>query len=366
MATHGDQVAQTMTTQELAARLGTKESPVVVDVREPDEFASWSIPGSVNIPVAAVEKNLDKLRNGEVVVVCASGRRSTLVTEQLRGAGIGVRNLLGGMGAWADTYDHVTFSAASATVVQIRRRGKGCLSYVVGANGEALVIDPTAELEEYLSIAKENGWTIRHIVDTHLHADHFSGARALREATGATLYLSKAEPYAYEFAPLLGDDAIQVGGDAGVTVRAIAAPGHTEGSTIYLLENAVVFTGDILFVDGIGRPDLADKADLFAQHLYDTLHNVILELPDEVQVCPGHYGDNVSVLPDTPVSAKLGTLRGYEPFSFDRNHFVTWATSRASVRPPNYQEIILSNLGRRELSDQERHDLEMGPNRCSL
>lgn len=355
-----------ITGTELAGKLGTSEAPVIVDVREPDEFASWAIPGAVNIPAGQVDSNLKRFSMGDVVVVCASGRRSTEVTDHLRDAGIHVRNLLGGMGAWADTYDRATLWIDNLEVVQVRRRGKGCLSYIIAANGEALVIDPTVATHEYLAIAQQHRWAIRHVADTHLHADHVSGARLLAEATGADLHLSAVEPYGYRFEPLSGDDVIRLGGVDGVAVRALAAPGHTEGSSVYVIEDRLLFSGDILFVDGIGRPDLADKASLFADHLFDTLHSVVLPMSDATVVLPAHYGDAVAVVPGELVSAHLGTLRAYEPFGYSKDVFIEWAASRASARPPNYEEIISANLGRRDLTVEQCHDLEMGPNRCAL
>ncbi len=86
------------------------------------------------------------------------------------------------MGSWGSTYDHVAGEFSGATVIEIRRRGKGCLSYVIGAGERAVVIDPSRDLAQYLDVASEHGWTITHVLDTHLHADHLSGARELSAA----------------------------------------------------------------------------------------------------------------------------------------------------------------------------------------
>src|SRR3546814_8668864 len=91
------------------------------------------------------------------------------------------------MGSWAEVYDTAELPAGDATVVQVRRRAKGCLSYVVGAGDTAFVIDPSTKVSVYERVAAERGWRITRIFDTHLHADHLSGARLLAKRTGATV-----------------------------------------------------------------------------------------------------------------------------------------------------------------------------------
>ena len=134
-----------------------------------------------------------------------------------------------------------------------------------------------------------------------------------------------------------------------MSVAALHTPGHTMGSTIYFVGDDAVLTGDTLFVDGVGRPDLADRAEEFAHNLYHSLQERVLTLPDDAFVLPGHYGEGVSVHPHQPVGAPLGELRRtLEPLQLDEDDFVAWATERATPRPPNYVEIIKANMGRPE------------------
>jgi glyoxylase-like metal-dependent hydrolase (beta-lactamase superfamily II) len=265
-------------------------------------------------------------------------------------------------------YDWVVVEAGDARVVQVRRRGKGCLSYVVGgrAGDEAFVIDPSIDTAVYFEIAAEQGWQIGHVFDTHLHADHLSGARTLAERTNAVLHLNPADTFDFAFAPLHDGDRFPLASDVDLSVAALRTPGHTEGSTIYFVGDRIVLTGDTLFVDGVGRPDLAERAEEFAHNLYRSLHGRVLTLPDDTLVLPGHYGDTVRVTPDTPVGATLGTLRtALEPLGFDEDTFVAWATARTTPRPPNYVEIIKANMGHPNLTANELQRLEVGPNRCS-
>ncbi len=128
-----------------------------------------------------------------------------------------------------------------------------------------------------------------------------------------------------------------------------------------------MLSGDTLFVDSVGRPDLADRAEEFAHTLYHSLHDKVLLLPDDALVLPGHYGENVVVRPDRPVGATLGDLRQtLAPLSYDEDEFVSWVTAHMAPRPPNYAEIIRANMGRADLPLLALRHLEVGPNRCSV
>lgn len=352
---------------ELAGRLGTPGQPFLLDVREPDEVAAWSIPGVVNIPLGELAARAGELPlDAEVVTVCASGNRSAHAADALARAGFHVANLRGGMAAWGQVYDWVTVDLDDVRIVQVRRRGKGCLSYVVGAAGEAVVIDPSIELDLYIQVAAEHDWRITHVFDTHLHADHLSGARELADKTGATLHLNPADAFRFPFQPLHDGDVFALPGGLELSVAALHTPGHTEGSTIYFVNDRAVLTGDTLFVEGVGRPDLAERAEEFARNLHRSLQEKVLTLGDDTLVLPGHYGDSVPVHPDEPVAATLGELRrSLEPLRMNEHEFVDWAASRTTERPPNYVEIVNANMGRPQMPIDLLRRLEVGPNRCS-
>lgn len=353
---------------ELARRLGTDDAPVVVDVRSAEEHGEWSIPSARNIPVDELPDRLDELPDsGELVVHCAAGGRSERAATLLRERGFDVADLDGGMGAWATVYDTVDIDASGTTAVQVRRRAKGCLSYVVGAGDTAFVIDPSTDLDVYVDVADDHGWTVRRVFDTHLHADHLSGGPALAERTGATLHLNPADTFDFDYRPLADGDRFTLPGGVEFGVSVLHTPGHTEGSTIFRVGDAAVLTGDTLFVDGVGRPDLAERAEEFARNLYRSLHESVLPLGDDTLVLPAHHGADVSVHPDRAVGATLGALRAdLEPLGYDEGTFVEWASSAAADRPPNYVEIIKANMGRPALPADELRQLELGPNRCSV
>jgi glyoxylase-like metal-dependent hydrolase (beta-lactamase superfamily II)/rhodanese-related sulfurtransferase len=174
----------------------------------------------------------------------------------------------------------------------------GCLahaSYLMGEGGEAVVVDPSRDVERYLEEAAAHGLTIRWILETHLHADFVSGHRELAARTGATIAIGAKAEAGYPHRALREGDEIRVG---DVVLRALETPGHTPESLCFLVfahagdaAPWAVLTGDTLFVGDVGRVDILSSrlpVDELAGLLYDSLHRKLLALPDETRVYPAH------------------------------------------------------------------------------
>jgi glyoxylase-like metal-dependent hydrolase (beta-lactamase superfamily II) len=354
-------------TDELLPLLDGDACPFLLDVREPDEVADWRIPGVHNIPLGTLESHIEELPvDQRIVTICAMGSRALQGAQILAKHGVASAVLDGGMGAWASTYDAVSAEIAGATVVQVRRRGKGCLSYVIGAGANCVVIDPSLDLAQYLKVARAHDWTISHVLDTHLHADHISGARELVASTGAQLWLNPSDDFTFSFQPLTDGRNVMLAPGIELTVSAVSVPGHTEGSTMYQLGEGAIFTGDTIFLESVGRPDLADQAKPFAHSLYRSIHERVLPLSDDIIVFPAHYGAVVEVHGGQFVARSLGELRETLPaLAMSEDDFVAWALANVKDRPPNYQHIVLINAGR-EIVSADSLQLELGPNRCAV
>lgn len=360
---------RTISASQLLARLDDdRDAVTLLDVREPDEFVAWSIPGARNVPLDQLGDREGELIAGrDVVTVCAVGSRATLAAERLGENGIDALVLDGGMQAWSRVYDEAELHLAGATVVQVRRRGKGCLSYVIGAGDRCVVIDPSVDLDEYTARCAVRGWTISHVLDTHLHADHLSGARALAAATGAELCLNPLDHFEFAHTDLADGGVVPIGQDAELRVTVLSTPGHTVGSTTFSLGEAAIFTGDVLFLESVGRPDLADEAESFAHSLYRSLHERIFTLSDDAYVLPAHAGGDVVIAAREPVTATLGALRGsLWQLTIGEEEFVDWAVSSVAARPGNYATIVAANRSGRGVDPAARADLEAGPNRCAV
>jgi glyoxylase-like metal-dependent hydrolase (beta-lactamase superfamily II)/rhodanese-related sulfurtransferase len=364
---------------ELAEAIESGEPITLLDVRNRDEVDAWRIEGpnveSVHVPyMQFVSANV----TGEVgslvdpdesyVVVCPRGEESAEVVEMLENEGIDARNLAGGMAGWADVYRRreVGTAATDATVFQYHRPATGCLGYAVVDGGEMAVVDPLAAFSDrYVEDAAALGAEIVAVVDTHVHADHVSGLREVADAAGLTPSVpSDAVDRGIEYAVDAREDGDAIG-VGGTELAFRASPGHTTGSMSLLIDD-VLLSGDSLFLDGVGRPDLqggdADPASLAAE-LHATLTERFADLPDETLVAPGH------VRPETaaPYTAELGELRTrLSAFSEPRAAFVDRIVESVGEPPANHDRIVAINLGREAVDGAAAFELELGPNNCAV
>lgn len=346
-----------------------KEKDVMIlDVREPDEFSDFRIVGSTNIPLTDLFKPeiVTRLpKDKKIVTVCPHGNRSMVAVFALARNGIEAKGLYGGLAAWGQVLSSKVIvdggeSAAGPQVIQVRKVGKGCLSYIIESNGEAVVIDPVYPAERYVELARDRGLKITKVMDTHQHADHVSAAKELARIAGAELLMSGYEQYDFESRRLAEDDRIPIGRSE---IRTIHTPGHTAGSLSYLLDEKYLFTGDILFADGIGRPDLRDKANEFAFDLFGTMQWLI-SLPSNIVVLPGHHGEGIDAT--RGVSTTIENARKFPILQLSEKEFVDKVTRTVLPRPMNYEKIIHLNKLAGQIRKNDISDLEMGPNRCAI
>ena len=239
---------------------------------------------------------------------------------------------------------------------QLTHDDLGCASYLVGDEkaGIAAVVDPQLHIDGYLTLARYLGVSIEHILETHNHADHVSGRGRLAAATGATIHIHAAAGPEYDHEPFDDGWELELG---SLTVRALHTPGHRpEHTSFALLDTArdaerpwAVLTGDTLFVGDVARPDLAiDKEDGAAQ-IFHSLHDVLLPLPAETEVWPGHLGGSLCGGPgmDMKVSSTIGYERASNPVLQidDEDAFVEQALAKLGPQPPNFQAIVDLNTG---------------------
>jgi len=360
--TSSGQTGKTIPPDQLTEKL---EDMFLLDVRNADEFSEYRIPGSTNIPLGDLfdASTLQKIpKDKEVITICPHGNRAMIASFALERAGIHSQTLEGGLAGWNQFLKPVTAVQKPIKIIQVQKIGKGCLSHIVESDGEAIVIDPLYPFEKYSSIAKQQGFKIRKIFDTHQHADHVSSARDLAESEDAELYLSKYEGYDIDANFVSDGDELTFGKSK---IRAIHTPGHTPGSMSYIIDEKYVFTGDILFVESIGRPDLRNKAEEFSEDLYDTLHNRLLRLPQQTLVFPTHHGERVKSA-DGAYYSTIEKCKKLPWLDISEQEFVKKVVSITVPRPMNYRRIISINRGEIDLIRTKIPDLEIGPNRCAV
>ncbi|MEN1967239.1 MBL fold metallo-hydrolase [Lentibacillus sp. N15] len=374
-------MVKTISTKELAQKIVNQENTFILDVRNTDEFDNWKIEGRnmevLNEPyfnlLDGIDPVADKLRKDqEMIVVCAKGGSSEMIADMLRDAGFTkVFNLEGGMKAWGEYLQPVKIGDLhdGGSLYQFVRLGKGCLSYFIESNGEAAVIDASRMTDVYETFANEHDVNIKHVLDTHLHADHISGGRMLAEATGGTYYLppKDAADVTFDYRPLVEDKDIMVG-NTSIQIHPIYSPGHTIGSTSFIVDDTYLLTGDILFVRSIGRPDLAGLAEDWVDDLRDTLYSRYKNLSADLIVLPAHYSFAEELGKGGRVSARLGDLyQRNEGLRIDNeDDFRKMVTENLPPQPNAYEDIRQINMGRLNPELEEQREMESGPNRCAV
>ncbi len=357
---------------ELAERLARREHLTVLDVRADAEWPIEAPTATVrHVPAEralATSAELAAELEGPVAVVCQRGLKAADVAAALRGAGADAALVSGGMRAWIGALQAwpVEVGLDGVEIVQVQRPGRGCLSYVVVSAGEAVVVDPAPDASFYITLAEQRGARITQVLDTHIHADHLSGARELCERTGARLRLSepaleRGVAFADSVVPLADGEEIALG---ATSIRVIALPGHTTDMTGFLVGERVLIGGDSLFADGIARPDLqrgdADGSRAMARLLHRTLRERVLSLPGDTVLLPCHTHPGV---PGGPIAPTLDQVRAAVPELAleDAEEFATALLAEMPPRPANYESIIAVNSGTHPFDPE----LETGGNSCA-
>jgi glyoxylase-like metal-dependent hydrolase (beta-lactamase superfamily II)/rhodanese-related sulfurtransferase len=239
----------------------------------------------------------------------------------------------------------------------------GCLahaSYLIADGGEAAVVDPQRDVDQYIAEAERCGAKIRWVIETHLHADFVSGHRELAARTGAEIVFGARAEAAFPHRAVRDGDTIRVG---SVELRALETPGHTPESISWLVirDGRVerVLTGDTLFIGDVGRPDLASgrgyTPQMMASMMYDSLHRTLLALPDDVEVWPAHgagsaCGRNISKETSTTIGVQRRTNYALRPMA--REEFVSMLTTDIAAAPQYFShDAEMNRRGARALEE---------------
>lgn len=245
----------------------------------------------------------------------------------------------------------------------------GCLahaSYLIGSEGEAAVVDPQRDVDEYITEAEAQGLKIKYVVETHLHADFVSGHRELAARTGAEIVFSSKAGVRFPHRAVKDGDEIKVG---KAVLRILETPGHTPESISVVVVDAEVsdspqkvLTGDTLFVGDVGRPDLAGARgytpQAMAELMYDSLHEKLLKLDDSVEVWPAHgagsmCGRNIS----KETSSTIGQQRrfNYALAPMSKDEFIQMMTADLPEAPAYFPaDAEINRAGASSLNDIRR------------
>jgi glyoxylase-like metal-dependent hydrolase (beta-lactamase superfamily II)/rhodanese-related sulfurtransferase len=379
-----------ITADELYRRISQPNQFFLLDVRNPEEFEAWRVEGrytpeTVNIFYGEFIENeqacVAQIPQGrEVVVVCAKGGASDFVADILRSSyDMNAANLAGGMVDWGNYYHtQPVFESEGCSIYQTMRVARGCLSYILVSDGQAALIDPLRHTYPYLHFLEQSEASLALILDTHAHADHISGGPELAKITGAPYYLHPYDaihpfdmlPATIAYQPIQNSQEFRLG---ELSLRILHVPGHTLGQVNLLVEtgagSSFLFSGDNLFLQSFGRPDLGGQGKSWAPLVYRSIFETVKGLvPGKALVLPGHFARHDEAGPDGLFAARLERLweSNTDLQHADQEKFIQFVLGNLPEMPEQYIEIKRVNGGLSEPDEETALELELGKNVCAL
>lgn len=366
--------------RELFAWLIEKKDIVVVDVRNTKEFAKFKVEGPYpftmfNIPyfdfMEFEEESVAKLpANSKIRIVCAKEASAKYVAEIIHKNGFDdVGYLLGGINTWGNLLvPRLLSSSETYELYQFIRPGKASCSYGLIAGGEVMFFDPSRNVDFYLQFAKEKNVRVVKTFETHLQADYIAGSRIISEQTGAE-FLANENDFTgskITYTPVEHNKTYGFT-SGGPTIRAIFTPGHTPGSTTYMIHDKYLVTGDTVFIQSIGRPDLGGKAEEWSKLLFNTMKG-IKEMDRNLVVLPGHFMEWDEADSKLIFECTLGTAieKNKEIYDIDTvEGFISFVKANMRPQPEEYKKIRLINANLEQVDEEEQNTLDIGKNECA-
>jgi glyoxylase-like metal-dependent hydrolase (beta-lactamase superfamily II) len=367
--------------QELFTWLTGQPDFLLLDVRNDVEFGRFKIEGPhpfemMNLPymefveheaqsVAQVPKG-KKLR-----IVCAKEGSAKYVGEILEKNGFDdIGYLTQGIKSWGNMLAPINVSNGSDyQLFQFRRPGKASCSYGLVYGKEMMVFDPAKNIEAYLTFADDKGCKIVRTFETHLQADYISGAWPLNKAAGAEILAPEPDFAGANFAYTpVKDGEVYTFKGGGPEVKVIHTPGHTPGSTCYLIDDKYLVSGDTVFIYSMGRPDLGGLVETWSKMLFTTMTEILIPMDESVMAMPGHYMDWKEANQDFIFTASMGAIKQINVDIYgidDENQFVDFIKSNMRKQPEEYAKIREINAGLVEVDEKQQDIMDLGKNECA-
>lgn len=358
-----------------------KEKFVLLDVRNQKDFGRFKVEGPYPVEMLNVsyfdfmeieDECIAQMpaKESKIRIVCAKEGSAKFVAEILEKHGFtDVGYLGGGIKSWGNLLvPKLLNPGEDYEFYQFIRPGKGSCSYGLIYNKEMILFDPSRNVDFYLKFAEDKGCTISKTVETHLQADYIAGSRMIAEKTGAMFYANSDDfsGAKIDYENLNDGDLISFEA-GGPLVMALFSPGHTPGSTMFVIDQRYVISGDIIFIKSIGRPDLGGKVDEWAVELYRTIGNV-KSMDDGITILPGHYIDWDEANDELNFARSLQEVKEINDSIYsidDETDFVDFIKENMREQPPEYATIRLVNANLEVVDDEKAEVLDLGKNECA-
>ncbi len=369
------------TAQDLFNGLTRQADFLLLDVRNDVEFNRFQVEGPypfdmVNVPymefIEMEDESVAKVPRGKSVrIVCAKEGSSKYVGEILVNHGFpDVAHMQVGIKAWGNLLVPVRVAQhKDYELYQFQRPGKASCSYGLIHGEEMMVFDPAKNIDFYLDFAREHGCTISKTFETHRQADYISGSEGLWRSAAVEIVAPEEDFREARFAytPARHGDIYRFG-DGGPEVEVIHTPGHTPGSTCYRIDGQYLVTGDTVFIQSIGRPDLGGKAESWSKMLFKTMTETLLTLDDRTLILPGHYMDWGEADDHLIFAAPMDKVktRNADIYAIDNpQDFYAFIQANIRPQPEEYARIRDINAGLLEVDEDQQEIMDIGKNECA-
>jgi len=368
--------------KDLYNHLTKQDDFLLLDVRNEEDFSRFSVEGPypfemINVPyfdfMEEEKESANKVSNTKPVkVVCAKEGSAQYVGEILLQNGFSdVAFLEGGIKTWGNLLypKRVNSESDDYKLFQFIRPGKASCNYGLIYKGEMAIFDPSRNMAFYQSFAESHQAKITHSFETHLQADYISGSKQLANELGASIFAHKGDfsEASFQYNSIKDKDLFTVGKN-GPEVKVIHSPGHTPGSTSYIVDDKYFISGDTVFILSVGRPDLGGKAEEWSKMLFNTLTNKVTSLNGELCVLPGHYMDWNEANSNLIFAEKLSDVIQHNSHVYNMDtpeKFTDYIKSNMRKSPEVYGEIRKVNAGWLDVEIDEADTMDLGKNECA-
>ena len=369
------------TANDLFAWLIDRDEFLLLDVRNDVEFARFQVEGPypidmINVPymefIEMEEESVAKVPHGKKVrIVCAKEGSSQYVGEILTNHGYAdVAHLKVGIKAWGNLLAPVRIAQGeNYELYQFRRPGKASCSYGLLSGEEMAVFDPAKNTRFYLDFAKEKDCTLTKSFETHRQADYISGSDMLRRNAGVQIVAPEADfkEARFPYSPASHGDRHRLN-NAGPEIEVIHTPGHTPGSTCYRIDGKFLISGDTVFIQSIGRPDLGGMAREWSEMLFNTMTGILLKLDPGTVILPGHYMAWEEADANLAFAASMEAVKARNPEIYtinDKETFFRFIQANMRPQPEEYAKIREINAGLVEVDEEQQEIMDIGKNECA-
>lgn len=362
--------------------LSNREEMLILDVRNEEDYERFNVEGPYQFEMANVpyfdfmeeeDTSVEKVsRKQPIKVVCAKEGSAQYVGEILVNHGFSdVAYLTGGIKTWGNMLVPKRINQVSDgyALYQFIRPGKASCNYGLIYQGEMVIFDPSRNYDFYKSFAKKRHAKIVRAFETHLQADYISGSKQIANETGAEImaHVGDFGEASFLYSKVHDGESFTMGGN-GPMVKVMHSPGHTPGSTSYIIDDKYFISGDTIFIHSIGRPDLGGKAKEWSAMLYDTLTNKVQSLDKNLDVLPGHFMNWAEANDQLVFSKKLENIVGYNAsiYALDSlEEFTEFIMDNMRKSPAVYDEIRKVNSGWMDVDMDEADVMDLGKNECA-